>query len=400
VSLRALARPAGVLTTGFYVALFSAFGAHLPFWPVWLVDWGLSEAEAGALLGLAIVARIGGGILGPWLADVAGRRRTALALMAGVASVLFLAHLLAESRAALLALTLLSAATLAGAMPIGDALAHAAARMHGFAYAQVRALGSAAFLMAALLCGWAVGRWGADAALWWVVASLTATAVVALRHPGGVRPPPGAPNPERPRLAEAFGLLRHPAFLFGALATASLQAAHGPFYAYGSINWRAQGLNEATIGALWAWGVAVEVGLMFAFGGWLIARVGAVGAFALAGAAQVARWIAMVGEPSGAALWFWQATHAFTFAPAHLGMIAFVAAAAPDRLSASAQGLIAAGFGGVAMALGTVAAAAIHPLWPSGVYLIAVMLTVVGLAATVALAMRWDGGSVERSRRP
>ncbi len=395
MSLRALARPAGLMTTGFYVALFASFGAHLPFWPVWLVDRGLTEVEAGAMLGMAIVARIGGGVAGPWLADATGRRRTALALMASTAAVLFLCHLLVESRGALLALTMLSAAALAGAMPVGDALAGAAARLHGFAYAQVRALGSAAFLTAALVCGWAVARWGADAALWWVVASLIATAIVALRHPGGARPPAGAPDPARPRLREALALMRHPVFLIGAVATASLQAAHGPFYAYGSINWRAQGLDEATIGALWAWGVAVEVALMFAFGGWLTARVGAVGAFALAGAAQFVRWFAMAAEPSGVALWLFQAIHALTFAPAYLGMIAFVAAAAPERLSASAQGLIAAGFGGTAMAAGTFAAAAVHPLWPAGVYLVAAAMTAVGVAATALLALRWDGGRLD-----
>jgi PPP family 3-phenylpropionic acid transporter len=380
MSLRALGRGPGLTTAGVFAALFLAFGAQMPFWPLWLRQWGLSEGEVGLFLGAAVVARVLGGVLAPWLADLTGRRRTALALTAAAGAAAFAAHPWVGTRGALFALTLLWAMAFSASVPIADALAGAAAERHGFAYAQARAVGSAAFLLANLLCGAAVAFWGVDAALWWIVASLLAAAAVAARHPGGVRD--GQP---RARPAEALGLMRSRPFALAALATATLQASHGPLYAYGSIHWRAQGLDEAAIGALWATGVATEVAVMAAFGARLTRRLGPAGLFALSGAVCAARWAAMTLEPAGSALWAWQASHALTFVPAHLGLIAYVGAAVPPRLAASAQGLMG-GAGSVAMAAATFAAAALYPAFGAGMYWFGFALAAAGLAAGLALA--------------
>jgi PPP family 3-phenylpropionic acid transporter len=379
----------GPLTAAVFAAMFLAYGAQLPFWPLWLERWGLTQGEIGLYLGAAIVARLAGGVIAPWLADLTGRRRTALALLALAGAAIFLAHPFAGDRATLFVLTLAWATTFAASLPIADALASAAAARHGFSYARARAAGSAAFLFANLACGAAVGFWGPDAALVWIVVSLCAVAALAGRHPGGA--PGGA---ERAGAGEALVLLRARPFALAAAASAALQAAHGPLYAYGSIHWRGQGLGEATIGALWAAGVAAEVALMVWAGGRLTRRLGPAGLFALSGAAGLARWAAMAAEPTGVWLWLWQATHALTFAPAHLGMIAFVAAAAPARLAASAQGLIGAGAGNLAMAGATFAAAALYPVAGPWMYGVGVALSAAGLAAAAALARGWDGRPV------
>ena len=60
---RPLARREGLLTSAWYGALFFAFGAHLPYWPVWLADWGLSQAEIGTYLGLGLGLRVVGSTL-------------------------------------------------------------------------------------------------------------------------------------------------------------------------------------------------------------------------------------------------------------------------------------------------------------------------------------------------
>ena len=65
----AIARREGLLTSAWYGALFFAFGAHLPYWPVWLADWGLTQAEIGSYLGLGLVLRVIGATALPALAD-------------------------------------------------------------------------------------------------------------------------------------------------------------------------------------------------------------------------------------------------------------------------------------------------------------------------------------------
>ncbi|QIE55736.1 MFS transporter [Pikeienuella piscinae] len=367
-------------TSGFYFFLFFAFGAHLPFWPIWLKDRGLTETEIGTYTAAAIALRVAMGFAVPLAADRAGAPRRALALLALLTSLAFLAHLAAGTPGGLLLTTLLAAAAVAGIAPIADALSLRAAAQGGFAYSTARSAGSAAFLIANILCGLAIARFGSNAALWWIVLSLLPCVWLGLTHPGGA----GAPLP-RPRLADAAALLRHPVVLLTMLAGASIQGSHAVLYTYGSIHWRAAGIGDGTIGALWAFSVLLEVLLMFFAGRRLIRRLTPAGAMALAGAAGVLRWSLMAADP--AAIWLWplQALHALTFTAAYLGAVAMVERIAPASLGATAQGLVGATAVGVAMAGGGLAAAAAYPAWGAGAYWIAAAFSLTGLGAAALL---------------
>lgn len=370
----------------YYAGFFSALGAHLPFWPLWLADWGLTAAEVGAYTAAAVAVRVVAGVAIPWSADRAGAPRRALALLGAAATALFILHDVIAVRWALFAATLAAASVVAGMQPIADALSLRAAARGGFAFSSARAMGSAAFLAANLLCGLAVAQWGSEAALWWIALSLAPLAWLGLRHPGGA----GAPLPT-PKLAEAAMLLRSRAFILTMIAAATLQGSHAVLYSYGSIHWRAQGVGDGTIGALWAIGVAIETVLMLFAGRALVERLGPEGAMALAGAAGILRWTAMTFDPGLGWLWALQATHAITFTASFLGGLAMVQRLAPDSLAATAQGLVSATAGGLAMAGGGFAAAWAYPLFGGGAYWIAVALSAAGLAA--ALALRGGGGA-------
>lgn len=382
-------RPGWAHTSAFYGALFLALGAHLPFWPLWLRDWGLTEAEVGLFTGCAIAARILFGVALPWIADTMNAPRRTLAAAAALGAVLFASHVWIETRPLLFVATLATAAVTAGTLPIADALSLRAAERGGFAYATARSVGSAAFLAANLLCGLAVARWGIDAALWWIALSFLPLIWLGWFHPGGA----GAPV-ARPKLAEAIRLLRSPAFLLAMIAGAALQGAHAPLYAYGSIHWRAMGIEDSTIGALWAFGVAVEVGVLALFGKRLIEKLGAAGAFALSALASLLRWSVMAFDPGLVWLWPLQALHGLTFTAAHLGAMAFVYAAAPAHLGATAQGLNGALAGGALMAAGAFLAALIYPQFGAGAFWIGVVFSAVGLVSAIWLKRLWHGGTV------
>ncbi len=309
----------------FYWFLFLALGAHLPFWPLWLADWGLTAAKTPETRRVTIKS--------------------------------------------------------AGTLPIVDALTIRAAGRGGFSYASARSAGSAAFLAASILCGLAIARFGSEAALWWIVLSLTPAIWLGLTHPGGA----GIPVP-RPRLAEAGRLLRLPAFILTMIASASLQGAHAVLYTYGSVHWRAQGIDDQTIGALWALGVLLEVLLMLFAGRWLVARLTPAGAMALAGVVGILRWGVMMGDPALIWLWPLQGLHAITFTAAFLGAIAMVAQTAPPSLAATAQGMVGAMAGGAVMAGAGFAAAWAYPAFGGGAYGIGVALSLVGLSSSVMLA--------------
>jgi len=386
---RAATGPA-LRSSAFYAAYFAALGVHLPFWPLWLSDWGLSEGEIGAYAAAGFGARIVAGMVLPVAADRLAARRWVLAASAGTAAVAFLAHLLVETKLALLLLTLASAGALSAMLPIGDALGVAASRAFGFAYARSRAAGSAAFLAANLALGSAMAVFGADAALWVIVVALSAAAWLGLTHPGGGLVQPGP----RPGLTALGRLARAPAFLLFALSAGFAQASHGPLYAYGSIHWRDLGLTEGTIGALWAWGVAVEILLMTLVGAWMTRRLGPSGMLALAGGAGVVRWALMTTEPTGPLLWALQGSHALTFAAAHLGAMAFLGAAAPARMAGAGQAAFQVAVGGGLMAGSTALSAFVYPLAGGGAWWIGCAFSAGALAAALAARRIWDGGEL------
>lgn len=390
---RPLARREGLLTSAWYGALFFAFGAHLPYWPVWLADWGLSQAEIGTYLGLALVLRVIGATALPALADRFAARRVVIALSALAAAAVFAAHLFIETRPVLLAATLAAAFVTAPLIPLGEALGVRAAGMHGFAYAHARAAGSLAFLAMNVGLGALIARLGPGVVLWAVALNFLAVAALGAVHPGGGAPP-GA-GLDRSKLREAGALMAHPVFLTFAAAASIGQASHAVYYVYGTLGWVGQGIDAGVIGLLWATGVGAEILLMLGPGRHLVARIGPARAVALAALAGVLRWGLMSLTPGLALLWPVQCLHALTFGLGHLGAMAFVAAAIPPRLQASAQGLYGGGMGGLAIALATLAAGGINAAFgAASAYWLAAAMSGVALVAALRLGWIWDGGRI------
>lgn len=374
-------------TAIFYTAMFAALGAYLPFWPVWLEDWGLTAGEVGLYVSLGVATRAVAGLGLPVIADRWGQRRLTLFAISAASAALVASHVLIETRPILIMATLLLGTFFSGILPLGEALGAGAAHRYRFAYAGPRAAGSIAFLLASLFIGWAIAMSSADAALWWVVATLVVTAGLSLRHPGGGvvagQPPPG--------FGDIFRLLTERTFALFVLASALVLSSHAVFYAYGSVHWRALGLGADLIGALWAFSVAVEVAVMLIFGPRLMTRVGPIGAMAISGAGGLLRWGAMMLDPTGPVLWLLQAMHSLTFVAGHLGAIAFIAAAVPERYGASAQGAVMGLGGGVLTAVAMAASALIYPLAGGITYAIAAAMSALGLLCVLGLGQRWQG---------
>ena len=218
-----LATREGRLTCGWYWTFFFAAGAHMPFWPIWLANWGLTPAEIAAFMGAALVPRIIGAIALPALADRFAARRMVLAMGGLLTACGFAAHLAIETRSALFLATVATILTSSPMIPVGEALGVRASLRYGFAYAHARAVGSLAFLSATVLVGLLVAGLGPDVVLWTMALHYFAAGVLGHFHPGGGAPP-GVPDTSR--LREAVGLLRVPAFLAFAISISIGQASH------------------------------------------------------------------------------------------------------------------------------------------------------------------------------
>lgn len=390
VQNRLLTRP-GLHTTAFYVALFMANGVQLPFWPLWLERWGLAPAEVGLYTALGMGVRVVAGMAVPALADRFDARRATAAVAALIAAAVFLAHLGISTRPALLAATVAAGAAMAGTGPLAEALGTAAARVWRFPYAQARGVGSLGFLLANLVVGALIARTGPGIALWWIVGCMLVVALLAPGHPGGGHVATGAP----PSLREIGRLMLNPVFLVFAGLVGLLQASHAVFYALGTLHWQALGIGSGEIGALWATGVAGEIVFMVFMGTTVVQTLGPIRSMALAGLAAVVRWAAMMADPTGFWLWPIQALHALTFGLGHLGAMAFISMAVPDRYAAAAQGATGAVAVGGLLALGMALASAVYPRLGGGTYGIGVLMALAAILLAGLLARSWSGGTLE-----
>ena len=88
----------------------------------------------------------------------------------------------------------------------------------------------------------------------------------------------------------------------------------------------------------------------------------------------------MMADPTGLWLWPIQCLHALTFGAGHLGAIAFISRAVPDRYSAAAQGAAGAMAGGAAMALQMALAAWLYPTLGGRTYALGAASAALGLA--------------------
>jgi PPP family 3-phenylpropionic acid transporter len=279
-------------------------------------------------------------------------------------------------------------------LPLGEALGLRASLWHGFAYAPVRAAGSVAFLIVNVAAGAAIASAGAAPIIWMVAAGLLVTAALGALHPGGGAPPSRETGgADRARRGELRRLVGAPAFLAAALTIAAGQASHSVYYVYSVLDWRAQGIGATTIGGLWAFGVVTETALMLGPGRAWVARLGSAGAMAIAALAGMLRWGSMAFAPPLPLLWPLQVLHALTFAIAHLGFMAFVAAAVPPRLAGSAQGAAVGAVTGLAMAGAALGGAAIvERFGTSAAYGLSAALSAASLAGAMALARFWRAG--------
>ena len=105
MATRLFTRPA-LHTAAVYVMVFAATGAYMPFWPLWLDDWGLTTEEVGLYTALGIAVRVVAGLAIPALADRLDARRYTLAACALATALIFLAHLGIHPKPVLLLATL------------------------------------------------------------------------------------------------------------------------------------------------------------------------------------------------------------------------------------------------------------------------------------------------------
>jgi len=375
------------LRLGFFTAAsFGVLGVHVPFWPAWLAERGMSEVQIGTLGMAYMCAR---GIASPMWAhfvDRSGHRRRWLVAFTCASLLAFAPFQLANGFPALLAVTLAFALVNAPVLPLGENLLVLQARERGFDYGSTRVWGSIAFMLASWAAGWILDG-GALGRAWWLVMGL-----LALSAASALRLPADPPEPRRAPQLFPLGTLFRDRRVFALLAGGGIvQAAHAMYYLFSTLHWENAGLSTATIGALWAEAVVAET-IFFALARRVNERWSERMLMLSAVAAGAVRWSVLASTTDVTSIALVQWLHAFTFAAAHLAVIRRLQHVVPVQLSASAQSL----YGALNIGAHALVISAITPLYAShGAVAYWPMIAVAALGGAWAV---WGMGSAPLRR--
>jgi MFS transporter, PPP family, 3-phenylpropionic acid transporter len=360
-------------------AVFFVMGLHLPYWPVWLAGRGMSPEQIGVLLSLGPWMRVIANPVAGRHADRTGRpRRLGQRLALGVV-IAYAAFCFAEGFAAMVVLSLLLGATFSPLIPLTDTIAMRAVGAQG-GYGRVRRWGSGAFIAASVIGGAVLARGTEDHIVWCLIAAsaVLALSMVLLPYGTGAAPP-------REHTQASMGPTEGSRSLRWFLLTSMLlHATHAMLYGFGTAHWRAAGIDEPTIGWLWAVGVIAEIGL-FTAGAFVARSLSPARLLALAGLGGIVRWSVLASTSALVPLFAAQLLHALTFAALHLGALEFIARNVPDERAAHTTGLYSAA-SGVALGLGLPASGWLYGTWHGDGYLVMVGLSAVGLLAAIRLS--------------
>ena len=358
-----------------FATQFFALGAAMPFIPVALAGGGLSPEWVGVVLAVGTAVRLGAGLISAKIAEFTGVR--AVLVTGSVVAGLTLPGLaLVEGVFLLLLVQITHGIAVAPIVPLSDAAAVAETRSRGFDYGRVRAWGSVAFIVGAVLAGQGVAWAGPLVALSLAGAALLGTGIVA----SGLAARPGRMEKVRTSLWAPLKVSGFPRLL---LCSALIQGSHAVYYGFSALHWRDAGLSSGLIGALWAWGVLAEV-LLFAFGGSVAHRLGPRGLALLAGICGIIRWSVTGLTFDVPTLFAAQTLHAATFGAMHLAAIR-VMASLPSSLGAHAQSLHSALGVGLASGLMMLVSGPLYAALGGQAFLVMSAVCVLGLIAAAGL---------------
>ena len=370
--------------SAYYFAYFAWIGVSMPYWPVWLRAEGLSAAEIGIALGAGRWIAVATTPLMAQRADRYGERKRPLVLLLIGGFVGCGLYLFVNGFWQILCVAVMVAVFYGAANPLGDSLTMQNALRGHTDYGRVRLWGSVGFILASFLGGLILDRWGEDAIPWNMLALAGSGVLAALC----------LPDTRAKKASHGRGgmlrLARHPTMLLFIAAMALTAASHAVLYAFGTIHWRQSGVGDRIIGLLWAEGVVAEIAV-FAFAGRLVARIGVGRMIMIAGLAGVLRWTLLGASTDLTVLFVAQALHGLTFGAGHAAAMNFVAAASPEGMSTTGQGLYNAIAMGAAIALAASLCGPLFDAYGAAAYYAMAALSAFAALLAVSLSKRWDG---------
>jgi MFS transporter, PPP family, 3-phenylpropionic acid transporter len=335
----------------FYLVYLGGLGAQASYLPLALSDRGMTLGEVSAVLMIPAVMRMIVPAAWGYMADRLGQGKGLLVLACWGMALTYLPILWGGFAFTAVMLGLYSFFRL----PIGtlaDALTFQRVATTGESFGSIRRWGTVGYVVVVLISGYIAQAVSAAFAVSLGVVLMVATARMSHALPS---PPAGERRGLGGALKKLVSERRFLLFLLAVMLHTIGQAAYDSLF---PLHLSGLGVDRSLIGWAVALGATVEVGVMSA-SGWLLRRVSAERLCVVASLVAAARWALNGALTDVTALIAVQALHGVTFGAWYIAAATLADRQAPERLRASAQGLLTVasfGVGGViAMTLGAFA---------------------------------------------
>ena len=355
----------------FYFLYFAVAGAALPYLPVLLVARGFDAAAIGTMLAIGMATKIIAPNLWAWWADRLGTRMSIIRFGIVAGGCAFAALEYVPSTLAWVAMALAFYNFFWNSvLPQFEVVTLNHLRARESRYSALRLWGSVGFVIAVLAAGWLTQEFGIGLLVPMITVLFACLAVASF-----VVPEPAAAGESSAHERDderLWATLRTPSVLAFLVAVTLMQASHGPYYAFFTIQVEDMGYARTQVSLLWVLGVIAEV-VLFACAPRLFARF-SLRTLLLATAALTAiRWVMMAYAADVlVVLLVAQCLHAISFGLYHAAAIQVIRRRFTGTIAGRGQALFSSIGYGVGSALGSFVAGM---LWadhgPNGAYLAA-----------------------------
>ncbi len=242
--------------SSFYFFFFATLGALLPYWSLYLKSIGFRPAEVGALFAVMMATKIVAPNVWGWLGDRWGRR-IGIVRAAAVAAALAFALVLLDDGFWWIAFAIAAFSFFWNAtLPQFEAVTLNHLGEHSVRYTRIRLWGSVGFIITVFVVGGALDLMNIAALPWIVLLLMAAIALATLSVKESDRH-----RRDGDHAASLWSVLKRPSVAALLAACFLMQASHGPYYVFFTIQMEDVGHSRQLIGALWSLGVLAEVAL-------------------------------------------------------------------------------------------------------------------------------------------
>ncbi|WP_133511789.1 MFS transporter [Candidatus Thiosymbion oneisti] len=333
--------------SSFYFFYFAALGALIPFWGLYLKDRGFTPLAIGELMAILMATKIVAPNLWGWIADRTGARLSMVRLASLLTLLTFSGIFAVDGFWGIALVMALFGFFWNASLPQIEVITFNHLGPRARHYATIRLWGSIGFIIAVPTLGAAVERTGTQ-----VVPELVLVFYAGIWLSSLAIPDPGRPPVEQSS-GSLSGLMRQPEIAAFLTACFFMQVSHGAFYVFYSLYLTEAGYSSTTVGALWAWGVVLEV-LVFWRMHHLLARFGARRILLVSLGLAVLRWLLTGGFAANPVLQlFAQTLHAATFGAFHAAAIHLVHHYFSGRIQGRGQALYSSLSFGAGVAVGS-----------------------------------------------